>query len=114
MAPSPKVSGYLKSPVTSSFAEITSESQFSVLVIATSDERLQQLRRHIAKQTQKLFWFQTPSIIQQRGFWSASWLRSRGETLTPPGGMNPNAILQLLPENHFRQALLLQFLRQEL
>lgn len=80
-----KVAEYLKLAATGAFREIVSHPQFAVLVVTDAEERMHLLRRHIAKQTQKLFWFQTLSTIKRQGLWSASWLRSEGSTLSPPG-----------------------------
>lgn len=80
-----KVTLYLKLAVSGAFREHIARPKFAVLVVTETNDRLEQLRRHITKQTQKLFWFQTLSIIQRQGFWADSWLRSTGETLSPPG-----------------------------
>jgi len=80
-----KVAHYLKLAASGAFREIVSHPQFAVLVVTDAEERMHLLRRHIAKQTQKLFWFQTLSTIKRQGFWSASWLRPEGSTLSPPG-----------------------------
>jgi hypothetical protein len=80
-----KAALYLKLASSGAFREIVPHPQFAVLVVTDDDERMHLLRRHIAKQTQKLFWFQTLSIIQGQGFWSASWLRPEGSALSPPG-----------------------------
>jgi hypothetical protein len=80
-----KVAQYLKLAASGAFREIVAHPQFAVLVVTDAEERMHLLRRHIAKQTQKLFWFQTLSTIQRQGFWSASWLRSEGSALSPPG-----------------------------
>ena len=80
-----KVAHYIKLAISGAHREIAPFPVFGVLVIAEDEKRLGLLRRHIAKQTQKLFWFQTLSIIQRQGFWAASWLRSTGETLFLPG-----------------------------
>jgi hypothetical protein len=80
-----KVAQYLKLAASGTFREIVAQSQFAVLVVAVTDERMHLLRRHIAKQTPKLFWFQTLSTIQRQGFWSAFWLRSEGSALSRPG-----------------------------
>jgi hypothetical protein len=80
-----KVAHYLKLAASGAFREIVVHPQFAVLVVTDDEERMHLLRRHIAKQTQKLFWFQTLSIIQRQEFWSASWLRSGGSALSPPG-----------------------------
>jgi hypothetical protein len=81
-----KVALYLKLAVSGAFREIVSHPQFAVLVVTDAEERMHLLRRQIAKQTPKLFWFQTLSTIKRQGFWSASWLRPEGSALSPPGG----------------------------
>lgn len=81
-----KVALYLKLAASGAYREIVPYPQFGVLVIATDEQRLQSLRRHLAKQTQKLLWFATLEIIKRQGFWSASWLRAQGDLYSPPGG----------------------------
>jgi hypothetical protein len=80
-----KVVQYLKLAASGIFRHVVTHPQFAVLVVTDAEERMHLLRRHISKQTQKLFWFQTVSTIQRQGFWSASWLRSEGSALSPPG-----------------------------
>ena len=80
-----KVSAYVRLALTAGFRSIISHPQFAVLVVADSEPRLEMLRRHIAKQTSKLFWFSTLNTIIGQGFWSASWLRATGDTRSPPG-----------------------------
>jgi len=81
-----KVELYLKLAIFGAFREIVPHPQFAVLVVTDSEERMNFLRRVIAKQTPKLFWFQTLSTIKRQGFWSASWLRPEDSALSPPGG----------------------------
>jgi hypothetical protein len=80
-----KVALYLELAGSGAFREFIHHPQFAVLVVTDTEERLEQLRRHIAKQTPKLFWFQTLSTIKRQGFWSASWLRPQGDTRSLPG-----------------------------
>lgn len=80
-----KISEYMRLAISSGFRSIISHSHFAVLVITDSEPRLEALRRHIAKQTSKLFWFTTLNTIIGRGFWSASWHRATGDTRSPPG-----------------------------
>jgi hypothetical protein len=81
-----KASLYLKLATSGAFSEITAHSRFSVLVVASDESRTHALRRHVSKQTQKLFWFATFDNIMRQGFWSSLWLRSSGEIRSPPGG----------------------------
>jgi len=80
-----KTSAYVKLAVTGEFRNVIPHSQFAVMVVADDDSRLETLRRHISKQTQKLFWFSTLDTIKRQGFWSASWLRATGEIRSLPG-----------------------------
>jgi hypothetical protein len=81
-----KTSLYLRLATSGAFKEFTSHSQFAVLVITSNESRMQTLRRHISKQTQKLFWFASLDIIMRQGFWSSVWLRPHGEGQSQPGG----------------------------
>ena len=80
-----KTAAYLRLATTGEYRSIVPHSHFAVLVVANSDVRLDALRRHIAKQTQKLFWFATLNTIMRQGFWSASWLRATGDIRSLPG-----------------------------
>jgi hypothetical protein len=81
-----KTSLYLKLATSGAYRQIVSHSQFAVLVVASDESRMQALRRHISKQTQKLFWFATLDNIMRQGFWSSLWLRPGGDDRSPPGG----------------------------
>lgn len=80
-----KAKAYLNLALTGAYRDITLHPHFAVLIVTADDARLEALRRHIAKQTSKLFWFSTLDIIKRQGFWSASWLRATGDTCSPPG-----------------------------
>lgn len=70
---------YLQMALSGNFTQWFGQSQFRVLVIATTDRRLQNIRTAIAKQTDKIFWLTTFEEINQRGFWSQIWLRPAGD-----------------------------------
>ncbi len=80
-----KISAYVRLALTAGFRSVIPHTHFAVLVVADSEPRLEMLRRHIAKQTSKLFWFTTLNTIIGQGFWSASWLRATSDTRSPPG-----------------------------
>ena len=61
------------------FSKIFGRSQFRVLVLTTSERRLSSLRSAIAKVTDKIFWFGTLDTLTVEHFWSAVWLRPRGD-----------------------------------
>jgi len=81
-----KASYYITLAVSGEFKSVIPHQRFSVLVAASDESRLRALRRTIAKQTQKLFWFATVETIKRQGFWSACWQRPTGDDLSPPGG----------------------------
>lgn len=80
-----KVQQYLSLATSGRYREAVRSDKFSALVVATDRDRMESLRKHIAKQTEKLFWFTTLEIIKQRGFWSPIWLRPAGDQQVPPG-----------------------------
>lgn len=80
-----KIAEYLKLAVTGEFRTVIPHDRFAVLVVTADAARMHSLRQHIAKQTQKLFWFSTLDTIKRLGFWSASWLRATGDDRSPPG-----------------------------
>ena len=53
--------------------------RFRVLVIVTSERRLQSIRAVVAAITEKIFWFATIESIRRDGFWSPIWLRPRDD-----------------------------------
>jgi hypothetical protein len=78
-----KVRQYLHLAVSGDFTRLFRKAQFRVLVITTSQRRLQTIRSVIAKQTDKLFWLSDFQTINRAGFWSSVWLRPTGDRPLP-------------------------------
>lgn len=78
-----KTSLYLQLAISGTFKKLFKQEQFRVLVVISSERRLQTIRRTIAKQTQKIFWLSTLEQIKREGFWSAVWLRPTGDQKLP-------------------------------
>jgi hypothetical protein len=74
-----KTSYYLQLAVTGEFQKRFRQPQFRVLVVASSDKRLSNIRATVAKSTDKVFWFTTFDTINRDGFWSPIWLRPTGD-----------------------------------
>ncbi len=74
---------YLQMALSGAFTELFRQSQFRVLVIATTDRRMEHIRSVVAKSTDKIFRFSTFEQIKQRGFWSPVWLRPSGDQCAP-------------------------------
>jgi len=74
---------YVQMALSGACNELFRQSQFRVLVIATTDRRLQHIRTAVAKFTDKIFWLSTFEEIKQRGFWSPAWLRPTGDQRLP-------------------------------
>jgi hypothetical protein len=70
---------YLQMALSGSFTELFRQQQFRVLVIATTERRLQHIRSVIAKSTDKVFWISTFDDIKLHGFWSSIWRRPTGD-----------------------------------
>jgi hypothetical protein len=73
-----KIEAYLNFAVTGDFENQFQQPQFRVLIITTSDRRLQALRALTAKYTEKLFWISTFTAINRDGLWSPIWFRPTG------------------------------------
>jgi hypothetical protein len=69
---------YIQMALSGAFTQMFRQQQFRVLVVATTDRRLQHIRTAVAKFTDKIFWLSTFDEIKQRGFWSPVWLRPTG------------------------------------
>ena len=78
-----KIEAYLRLAVTGEFERLFSRPRFRVLIIVSSQRRLASIRSLVARSTGKIFWFSSFPIIKQQGFWSAVWLRPRGQTRQP-------------------------------
>lgn len=74
-----KTNLYLQLAISGTFKKLFQKDQFRVLVVASSERRLQSIRKTIAKQTQKIFWLSTLEQIKREGFWSQVWLRPAGD-----------------------------------
>jgi hypothetical protein len=74
---------YVQMALSGACNELFRQAQFRVLVIATTDRRLQHIRTAVAKFTDKIFWLSTFDEIKQRGFWSPVWLRPTGDQRLP-------------------------------
>lgn len=70
---------YLQLAVSGEFLKRFHQPQFRVLVVASSDKRVRNIRATIAKCTDKIFWFTTLANINRDGLWSPVWLRPSGE-----------------------------------
>ena len=74
-----KVQTYLQLALSGEFPKLFRQPQFRVLIVATTDKRLQHIRAVVAKQTDKIFWLSTFEQIHERALWSPIWLRPTGE-----------------------------------
>jgi len=76
-----KASLYVQLATSGEFSQIFGRSQFRVLVITTSERRLENLRSPIGKLTDKIFWFATLDAVSPEKFWTVSWLRPASSQL---------------------------------
>jgi Replication-relaxation len=76
-----KASLYLQLAASGEFSQIFGRSQFRVLLITTSERRLQNIRAAIAKLTDKVFWLGTLDFITAEKFWNACWYRPTGDQM---------------------------------
>lgn len=74
-----KVRLYLQLAMTGEFEQFFRQPRFRVLVIADSERRLLNIRRTVAQQTSKIFFFSTLSSIRRAGLFASHWLRPEGE-----------------------------------
>lgn len=74
-----KVGYYLQLAVSGEFLKKFRQAQFRVLVVASSERRLANIRATVAKSTDKIFWLTTLDNIKRDGIWSPVWLRSTGD-----------------------------------
>lgn len=74
-----KVKEYLRYALSGFFEGQFGQERFRVLVIVTSERRLQSIRAVVAQATEKIFWFATVESIRRDGFWSPVWLRPRDD-----------------------------------
>ena len=74
-----KVASYLQLALSGDFLKKFRQQQFRVLVVASSNRRLSNIRATVAKSTDKIFWFTTFETIHRDGLWSPVWLRPAGD-----------------------------------
>ncbi|PYP90104.1 MAG: hypothetical protein DMG65_12145 [Candidatus Angelobacter sp. Gp1-AA117] len=73
-----KVKEYLGFAATGEFERLFGHSRFGVLVVTSSERRMQSLREAVGKLTSKLFYFTTLENLKACGFWQVPWLRPEG------------------------------------
>lgn len=73
-----KAQNYLQLALSEYFPREFRQSQFRVLVIASSNARLNSIRGTVATITKKIFWFTTLASIQANGVAQAKWVRASG------------------------------------
>jgi hypothetical protein len=74
-----KTQNYLQLAVSGRFEQIFARPQFRVLVVATSEKRLNAIQSTVLKSTDKIFRFSTFDFINREGFWSPIWYRPKGD-----------------------------------
>jgi Replication-relaxation len=74
-----KVKEYLRYALSGLFESQFGGQRFRLLVIVTSERRLQSIRSVVAQATEKIFWLTTIESIRRDGFWSPIWLRPRDD-----------------------------------
>ncbi len=74
-----KTAYYVQLAVSGEFQNRFRQPQFRVLVVASSDRRIANIRATVAKSTDKIFWFTTFENINRDGLWSPVWLRPSGD-----------------------------------
>ena len=75
-----KIELYLRLATSGEFRRLFQNQRFRVLVIAESERRLLQIRKTVAQQTSKVFWFSTLNVINRQGLFAAHWLRPVGDS----------------------------------
>jgi hypothetical protein len=78
-----KISLYLQLAASGEFQALFKQSRFRVLVVVSSERRLNILRRTTALHTEKIFWFATLEDINKKGLFAPIWKRPVGEQKVP-------------------------------
>jgi hypothetical protein len=78
-----KAALYLQLAVSGEFQRRFRQPQFRVLVVTSSERRLNHIRVVVAKSTDKIFWLTTLDNIHSEGLWSPIWLRPTGDRRLP-------------------------------
>ena len=74
-----KIALYIQLAVSGDFQRHFGQERFRVLVITTTEKRMDAIRRAIRRSTEKIFWLSTFEQITGRGFWSPVWSRPTGD-----------------------------------
>ena len=74
-----KVAGYISFALSNAFQQHFGQAQFRVLVITTTETKLNAIKEVVAAQTTKIFWLTTFSDIKCEGLFAPIWLRPLGE-----------------------------------
>lgn len=78
-----KIALYLRLATSGEFSRVFQQSRFKVVVVTTSERRQQNLRRIVAKQTSRIFYFNLLEIIKRDGLLASSWLRPTSDVQQP-------------------------------
>lgn len=78
-----KIEEYLAFATTGEFQKHFRETQFRVVVVTTTERRMQALANLIARYTDKIFWLSTFELINLSGFWSSVWRRPKADQFQP-------------------------------
>lgn len=78
-----KFATYLALALSGEFVRVFGRNRFRVLVVTTSERRLENLRSLACKHTTKLFWFSTLEAIKRSGPFAAIWKRPEGGQCVP-------------------------------
>jgi hypothetical protein len=70
-----KVTEYLRLAVSGEFSRVFHQPHFRTLIVATTEQRLTNILRVVAQQTDKIFFGTTFNRIASESFWSAIWMR---------------------------------------
>jgi hypothetical protein len=74
---------YLKLAVTKEFEHMFDKARLRVLVVVSSDRRMNGLWRVISQRTDKLFWFTTEDRMELEGLCGPIWMRPKLNELIP-------------------------------
>lgn len=70
---------YIALATSGEYERLFKHLRFRVLIVASSDRRLQGIRKVVSKHTTKIFWFSTLNAINSDGLLAPIWLRPVGE-----------------------------------
>ena len=74
---------YLQLAIAKEFEQMFDRTRLRILIVFSSDRRLNAIRRVIAERTEKLFWFTTEDRINSDGLCGSIWLRPKGNEKIP-------------------------------